>query len=368
MGLAFDTAGTVVSQAAQELGLVSTAIADPFASTNPAILQLCALLTSLGRDIRRERQWSWLMQAYQFSTTAGQGLNPLPADFDSVIPQTQWNRTTRLPIGGPLSPQDFTAIKASLVGVVFTVLDRFIQGQQMMYPDTNTPGGYVIAYEYISRYWSQPALVTYSRSVAATFVAGQIVKDSTSQFMCVVGGTTGPAAGGITATPHTPMTDGTVTWAFIGPWTAGNAFVHGVGVSTSDFIQNNGQIYFCSTSGTTGVAALGTSPFGNGIGIADGTAAWTWFAPYSVASPTADGPTKSTDTLWFDSLLLCKGLMNLFRRRKGLDTSATQPEYEDALMKAKNADSYAPVLSINPRSGFPPLIGPQSVPQTGVGT
>lgn len=367
MALAFDTAGAIVSQAALELGLTPKAIADPFTSTNPAILQLCALLTSLGRDIRRERQWTWLQQPYQFTTVAGQGFNPLPPDFDSVIPQTQWNRSTRLPIGGPLSPQDFTAIKASLVGVVFTVLDRFVQGQFQMYPDTNTPGGYVIAYEYISSWWAQPAVATYNRSSSTSYKTNQIVFDGSNYFLALQGGASGPAAGGITATPHTPAIDGGCTWVIVGTYLPSTTYVHGATPSQSDFVQVNGNVYFCSTGGTTSIAALGTSPVGNGIGIVDGTAAWTWVAPW-ITNPNADGPSASSDVLWFDKLLLCKGLMNMFRRRKGLDTSATEPEYQDALMKARNADSYAPVLSINPRAGFPPLIGPQSVPQTGVGS
>jgi hypothetical protein len=358
VALAFDTAGSIVSQAAFELGLSYATIADPFKSTNPAILQLCALLTSLGRDIRREKQWSWLQQSYQFSTVAGQGFYPIPSDFDSVIPQTQWNRTTRLPVGGPLSPQDFTAVKASLVGVVFTVLDRFVQGQQLMYPDTNTPGGYLIAYEYISRWWVVGASPVQGAWAANTqYAKFQIVSVAGGQLICAVAGTSGMSQ------PTGAGTDGSVTWATIGPWTAATSTTGGAWPIT--YCTNAGNVYLAATNGTTVAASQGSGPVGNGVGIPDGTAAWTFIEP--LTNPNQDGPLLSSDVLWFDQLLLTKGLMNAFRKRKGLDTSATQPEYDDAMVKAKSADSFAPVLSLNPRAGFPPLIGPSSVPQTGVG-
>jgi hypothetical protein len=70
-----------------------------------------------------------------------------------MIDQTWWNRTNRLPLGGPLSPQEWQYLKARLVGVVFTVLFRPLDGQISLYPDTNTPGGYDIAFEYVSRWW-----------------------------------------------------------------------------------------------------------------------------------------------------------------------------------------------------------------------
>lgn len=361
MGLVFDSAGSIVSQAANELGLVSATIADPFASTNPIILQLCSLLKSLGSDVRREKQWSWLQQQYLFNTVAGQGLYPLPSDFDSIIPQTQWNRTTRLPVGGPLSPQDFQALKASLVGVVFTVLDRFVQGQTQMYPDTNTPGGYLIAFEYISRWWAVGTSPDTGAWVTLKpYALGQISHVTVGvdrMLICTVAGISGGGA------PVGAGVDGSVTWATLGPWTAATDTT--AAPWPLNYCTNGGNIYKAATNGITAAALVGVGPLGNGIGIPDGTAAWTFSAP--LTNPSLDGPTASAHVCWFDSALLTKGLMNLFRKRKGLDTGATQAEYDDALMKAKSADSFAPVLSIGGFSGASPLLGPNSVPQTGVG-
>lgn len=147
----WDLAGTVVNEAAKQVGLAIDP--DPFLSTDPNFVQLCSLLTSLGQEIWREKEWTHLQTVYTFTTVQNQYQYPLPTDFGHMINQTGWNRTNRLPLGGPLSPQEWEYLKARLVGVVFTVLFRPMQQQMWLYPDTNTPGGYTIAFEYISRNW-----------------------------------------------------------------------------------------------------------------------------------------------------------------------------------------------------------------------
>jgi len=153
--MSWPTAGEVVSDAAVEIGLSSSP--DPFSSSDPNIVQLCQLLKSVGRDLLNQREWSYLRKEASFTTVQNQSLYPLPGDFWYMIDQTWWNRTNRLPVGGPLSPQEWQYLKARLVGVVFNVLFRPAQGQIELYPNTNTPGGQDIFYEYGSRYWVSSA-------------------------------------------------------------------------------------------------------------------------------------------------------------------------------------------------------------------
>ena len=148
------TAGQVVNQALVEVGLDDTT--DPFASTDPNVKQMCWLLKSLGKKLvnaRMDAPWTWLRGEHSFTTVANQGNYPLPTDYHSMIPQTWWNRTNRLPVGGPLSPQEWQYLKARLVGVVFNVLFRPMNRQITLYPNTNTPGGQNIVFEYASSYW-----------------------------------------------------------------------------------------------------------------------------------------------------------------------------------------------------------------------
>lgn len=146
----WDTVAEVVSDAAIELGLVPTPVADPFASADQNILQLIALLKSGGRKLARSRAWAHLRREYTFSTVNGTATYLLPSDFRSMVDQTNWNRTTRYP-GDMISPQMWQYLKA--IGSTATLFGKFdIQGGQLSF--IPTPGSVAtIAFEYQSTYW-----------------------------------------------------------------------------------------------------------------------------------------------------------------------------------------------------------------------
>ena len=152
----WDTVQQIVTQAALEVGLGSAGT-DVVNSTDANVLQLVGLLNSCGRELVHLRSWNHLRGQHTFTTVAGQAVYPLPADYHNMIDQTWWNRTNRLPVGGPMSAQQWQYLKARLVGVVFNVLFRPMNRQITLYPDTNTPGGYTIAFEYNSSYWISTA-------------------------------------------------------------------------------------------------------------------------------------------------------------------------------------------------------------------
>jgi hypothetical protein len=245
--MGWPTAGSIVSDAAVEVGL--SPVADPYSSNDPNIVQMCQLLKSLGRDLILQREWSYLRREHLFTTVQGTAYYDLPADFRRMINQTWWNRTNRLPVGGPLSPQEWQYLKARLVGVVFNVLFRPDAGRIELYPDVNTPGGYQIAFEYESKFWVS-----------------------------------------------------------------------------------------------------------------------------SAATPTVLGyeaPSTSDQLVWFDPLLLTRGLKLYLLRAKGFDTTNAQQEFISTLESIKATDAPSPILSVTrgARLGIvDPLIGGQSVPITGFGS
>jgi hypothetical protein len=150
----FETVAQVVSRAARELGLVSADISDPFASTDANIKQMCSLLTDVGDEIVRERRWTQAINEQTFTTVSGTDSYPLPADFLRMVPQTAWNRTNRLPVGGPVDSEEWQYLRSRLVGITFNVILRKWQGVWRLFPTSpNTPGGYQIALEYMSSYW-----------------------------------------------------------------------------------------------------------------------------------------------------------------------------------------------------------------------
>lgn len=216
--MAFDTALNIIADAAVELGLVSYASKPTvaFGSTDPNIGQLCQLLKSVGRDLMREHQWTQLQSQWLFSTTTNVGLYALPGDYDRVIDQTAWNRSNRMPLGGPISPQEWQFMKGRLVGITFNLLWRVLQGQFLAYPDDTTPGSYAIAYEYVSRWWVRPSGTSASTKgpwlANVTYATNDTVTSGGNLYKCTTGGLTSTTQA-LTGTGGA-ITDGAAVWSY----------------------------------------------------------------------------------------------------------------------------------------------------------
>lgn len=150
----FDTAGDLINQATLEMGLGK--IQDPFASTDPMWQQLCAMIACVGQDLCMRNDWSHLRSEWKFTTAQGDtGIYPLPADWIDMVPQSGWNRTNRLPLGGPLTTEEWQFLKAWQMNITFTVLFRRNTNELWLYPQP-PPVGATIAMEYRSSSWVIP--------------------------------------------------------------------------------------------------------------------------------------------------------------------------------------------------------------------
>lgn len=149
----FDTAANIISQAAKEMGLITASITDPYASTNGNILQMCALLDSLGRDLAGAFPWSHLVKEYTFSTVAATDNYALPSDFGALIDQSGHDRTNQIDLGGPISSQQWQLLKGTATTVNFTLLFRPWKQKVYFAAGTSTPGSHTVAYEYVSTWW-----------------------------------------------------------------------------------------------------------------------------------------------------------------------------------------------------------------------
>lgn len=210
--MGFDTAGNLINDAAVELGLSSTS--DAYASTDANFVRLRTLLKSLGRELWRLRQWTYLQQIHTFITVSGTPRYALPTDFGSLIDQTMWNRTARLPAGAFLSPQEWEYLRAQMTGVTINVIPRLTQNQLWLFPDASTPGSYVLAYEYVSKFWVTPSG---TQAVSGTWApttayTSEYVTNAGSIYRCTTPGTSGSY--GPAATTGT-VTDGTVVWTYV---------------------------------------------------------------------------------------------------------------------------------------------------------
>lgn len=151
----FLTAGSIVRRAAKEVGLGDPG-ADPFASSDPLIQQMCGLLTTLGQYLVREYDWGNLKREWSFTTTAlDTGVYALPADFDHMVPQTGWDRTNSNLLGGPQDAQVWQYLKARDVASTVYVQFRVNPTELWLYPQP-PPVGVEVALEYMSDNWLSP--------------------------------------------------------------------------------------------------------------------------------------------------------------------------------------------------------------------
>lgn len=150
----FDTAANVISNAGLELGLLDGPLANPFASTDQNIIQLCALTTRVGRNLVRARDWTHLTLEYTFDTVNNVSLYSLPDDFERVKNQTQWNRSTRQPVGPAMSSQGWQAAQAHTATGRVSVPFR-IQQNQFFFQVAPSSAEHIY-YEYVSQYWVEP--------------------------------------------------------------------------------------------------------------------------------------------------------------------------------------------------------------------
>jgi hypothetical protein len=149
----YDTAGNIISDAAVELGL--GAVSDALASTDANVVQLRALLKSMGQRLARKREWVQLRREGAISTTAGTSTYDLPADFMDMVDQSGWNRTTRREIL-PVSAQQWQFMKATVVAGALNVTFLPQMSSIELYP---APTGIErIYFEYRSFFWVSESL------------------------------------------------------------------------------------------------------------------------------------------------------------------------------------------------------------------
>lgn len=125
-----------------------------YASTDPQVRQLLALLQAEGRYLMTCHDWSFLRTLYTFPTVASTATYAVPADFDRLIDDTMWDQTNQMKLCGPDQPQVDRWRQQSTTGQVgirknYRVLGSNIQ----LFP---TPDSVVtIGYEYISNKWAR---------------------------------------------------------------------------------------------------------------------------------------------------------------------------------------------------------------------
>jgi len=126
-------------------------------STDRQVVQLMAIANEEGLSLARRHAWQALTEEASFVTVNAnvQTATPIPADLDRFIPNSFFNRTTRRPLTGPISPREWQWIQAQPVYSTVYLAFRERTGQFLVAPAP--PAGQAVYYEYVSRNWAHSA-------------------------------------------------------------------------------------------------------------------------------------------------------------------------------------------------------------------
>ena len=145
---------TVVQSVTRLLSLpVPTVVAT---STDKQVQQLFELANEEGADLASSFDWQALTMEDHFTSVAADAQPAaIPADWDRFLPNSFFNRTTRRPITGPITPRQWQWIKAQ--PVYSTVYLAFRERNNTFLIAPVPPAGQDIYYEYVSKNWAKSA-------------------------------------------------------------------------------------------------------------------------------------------------------------------------------------------------------------------
>ena len=159
-----DTALAIAQGVAASIGIK---VPDSLTAPTSDSRQLLTLLNRSGQTLASKRGafrqgWPELTRRYEFTTQAGENSYALPDGFEEIIGGTAWEEGTYRRSAGPLTPQEWQAFQAGVVGSLTLSLRHRIafdpdHNSVRMFLDPTPDRAATVSYEYLSRYWVRPS-------------------------------------------------------------------------------------------------------------------------------------------------------------------------------------------------------------------
>ncbi len=149
----FITTGEVVARVLQEMSLsVPVSISG---STDSTTALLWALLQREGEKLLGEAdEWQMLNRTFTINTVADQLEYALPDDLESIVDDTGWNNTSRIPLIGPMTSQQWRLLQARQLGGTTLRLQYIIQDNKIVFYFAPS-AAQEITFDYKGRGWVQ---------------------------------------------------------------------------------------------------------------------------------------------------------------------------------------------------------------------
>jgi hypothetical protein len=166
------TAQQILDRAAIERGLDAPGTG-VYSITDKNVILLRELLNTVGQELVLMHEWPALVKEHTITVAnpGDTGEYTLPADFNGMLSDSGWNRTTDYRMV-PVSPQVWQWIKTGAVTSSLPVYFR-LQADKLKV-ETVPANGTVLAFEYHSRYWARSDGQT-SPDKASCTVASDVV-------------------------------------------------------------------------------------------------------------------------------------------------------------------------------------------------
>lgn len=143
---------TIIQDVADRVGIPRPTMV--VGSTDNQVRQLLAILNEEGQALSKRGEWQGLTAQWSFNTTATevQTGSPLPTDLRKMIPDSIFNRTLMRKVLGPITPQEWQALKAYPAYNRVYLAFRERGGEIIITP--TPPADQEIVYEYVSNNWA----------------------------------------------------------------------------------------------------------------------------------------------------------------------------------------------------------------------